>query len=58
MSIIYQMVLPKELRSLVMSELHDRMGHMGMERTLDLVRSRFYWPRMSSEVEHNVRTCH
>lgn len=56
-SITYQMVLPEEFRSFVMSELHDQMGHMGMERTLDLVRSRCYWPRMSSEVEHKVRTC-
>lgn len=55
--ITYQLVLPEELRSLVMSQLHDQMGHMGIERTLDLVRSRFYWPRMSSEVEHKVKTC-
>ncbi len=23
--------------------LHEGMGHMGLERTLDLVRSRLYW---------------
>lgn len=40
-----------------MSSLHDQMGHMGMERTLDLVRSRFYWPRMGAEVEQKVKTC-
>lgn len=56
-SITYQLVLPEELRSTVMSSLHDNMGHMGMERTLDLVRSRFYWPKMAAEVEQKVRTC-
>ncbi len=33
------------------------MGHMGMERTLFLVCSRFYCPRMRAEVEQKVKTC-
>lgn len=53
----YQLVLPEALRSLVLKSLHDDMGHMGTERTLDLVRKRFYWPKMSAEVETKVRTC-
>ncbi|KAI5087043.1 hypothetical protein C0J45_24413, partial [Silurus meridionalis] len=42
---------------LVLKSLHDDMGHMGVERTLDLVRKRFYWPKMSAEVETKVKTC-
>ena len=30
---------------------------MGIERTIELVRSRFYWPRMAADVEHKVKTC-
>lgn len=33
------------------------MGHMGIERTLDLARTRFYWPRMAADVEHKIKTC-
>lgn len=33
------------------------MGHMGRDRTLDLVRARFYWPRMTSDIEKKVKTC-
>lgn len=33
------------------------MGHMGVERTLDLVRSRFFWPRMAADVEKKIKTC-
>lgn len=40
-----------------MKELHDEMGHLGIERTLDLVRSRFFWPKMSLAVEQKVKTC-
>ncbi|XP_013855935.1 uncharacterized protein LOC106511737, partial [Austrofundulus limnaeus] len=53
----YQLVLPEALRCVVLKSLHDDMGHMGIERTLDLVRKRFYWPKMSTEVENKVRTC-
>ena len=30
------------------------MGHPGVDRTLDLIRERFYWPRMQEEVEHFI----
>lgn len=53
----YQLVLPEELREMVLTNLHDNMGHMGRDRTLDLVRTRFYWPRMAADVENEVKTC-
>lgn len=53
----YQLVLPAELHDTVLTSLHDHMGHMGVDRTLDLVRTRFYWPRMIVDVERKVRTC-
>ncbi|KAM3849152.1 obscurin-like [Diretmus argenteus] len=53
----YQLVLPAELRDTVLTSLHDHMGHMRLDRTMDLVRTRFYWPRMVVDVERKVRTC-
>ncbi|XP_016522689.1 uncharacterized protein LOC107835044 [Poecilia formosa] len=52
-----QLVLPEEYRAVVLHQLHNQMGHMGIDRTLDLVRSRFYWPRMFIDVVNKVRTC-
>ncbi|XP_072767936.1 uncharacterized protein [Nerophis lumbriciformis] len=54
---IYQLILPESLRVTVLKCLHDDMGHMGIDRTIDLVRTRFYWPRMAADVEHKVKTC-
>ncbi len=54
---IFQLVLPEVVRPLVLQKLHDDMGHLGIERTLDLVRSRFYWARISLEVERKIKTC-
>lgn len=38
--------------------MHDDVGHQGRDRTLSLVRSRFFWPGLESDVEHKVRNCH
>ncbi len=40
-----------------MRSLHDGMWHLGVERTLDLVRSRFYWPKIGADVEQNFKEC-
>lgn len=56
-SVSFQLVLPEELRLMVLTNLHDEMGHMGVERTLDLVRTRFFWPRMAADVETKIKTC-
>lgn len=52
-----QFVLPTALRPVVLQNLHDDMGHLGIERTLDLVRYRFYWPKMAVDVEKKVKSC-
>ncbi len=44
--VTHQLVLPRQLRDIVLESLHNDMGHLGIERTLDLVRARFYWPKM------------
>lgn len=53
----YQMVLPAEFREEVLRSLHDDMGHLGVERTTDLVRSRFFWPKMAQTVEQYIKNC-
>lgn len=53
----HQLVLPSKFRELALESLHDSVGHMGMDRTLDLVRTRFYWPRMFMDVERKIHTC-
>ncbi|KAJ0064622.1 hypothetical protein NL108_011375 [Boleophthalmus pectinirostris] len=52
-----QLVLPEILRQMVLKSLHDDMGHLGMDRTLDLARTRFFWPKMALDVEHKIKTC-
>lgn len=39
----------------MLHSLHDEMGHLGAERTLEPTRSRFYWPKMSFDVESKIK---
>ena len=53
-----QLVLPEQYKATVMKQLHDEMGHQGIDRTTSLIRERFFWPYMQKEIEHYVtRTC-
>ncbi|XP_035862265.1 uncharacterized protein LOC118496109 [Sander lucioperca] len=53
----HQLVLPTKYRKTALENLHDAVGHLGTDRTLDLVRARFYWPRMAMDVTEKIRTC-
>ena len=52
-----QLVLPSHYRVTVLKLLHDDQGHQGRDRTLSLVRQRFYWPGLEADVQHKVKTC-
>src|SRR5690606_8150880 len=47
------------LRVEVLEDQHDskHAGHYGQQKTLELVRRNFYWPKMEEMVEHYVSTC-
>lgn len=55
--LFFQLVLPQSYRDLALEGLHDTVGHMGVDRTSDLVRARFYWPRMLTDINTKVQTC-
>ena len=54
---VNQLVLPEIYRDIAPVGLHDEAGHQGRDRTLSLVKSRFYWPGMDGDVEKKVRNC-
>ena len=53
----FQFVLPKTYWQQALEACHDNMGHLGIERTTSLLRDRFYWPSMTEDIEHHVKTC-
>lgn len=53
----FQLVLPTKFREVVLKAMHDDLGHLGVERLTELLRSRFYWPKMSLDVQEYIKNC-
>ena len=47
-----QLVLPTIHRKFVLKQLHSEMGHIACVKVVNLLRPRFYWPKMQSEVKN------
>ena len=54
---VHQIVLPAHCRSQAMKGLHDDVGHPGTDRTLSLLKERFYWPLMEKDVREKINSC-
>ena len=52
-----QLVVPTKYRAEVLTGLHNDVGHPGKDRTVTLLRERFFWPGMAAEAEKWVDTC-
>ena len=52
-----QLVLPSYYRAKLLKHSHNDQGHQGRDRTLSLVRQRFYWPGLEADAQHKVKTC-
>ena len=53
----HQLVLPQRYHRKVLTALHDHMGQQGIDRTLDLLRERVYWPSMAKDAQNWVTNC-
>ena len=48
-------MLPKLYHEIVFQELHVKLGHVGVEKVFGLAQQRFYWPKMSMDIEQFVQ---
>ena len=50
---------PGEVRKAVLLAMHDDKlaGHLGLKKTLQRMRQRYYWPKMQRSVERYVASC-
>ena len=53
----HQLVLPQRYHKKVLQSLHNNLGHQGIDRTLDLLRERVYWPTMTQDANLWVDQC-
>eukprot|EP00731_Ephydatia_muelleri_P035934 Em0180g1a len=50
-----QTVIPKSLRALVFELLHSKSGHLGVHKTLEKVKERFFWPGYEQDIREAVK---
>ncbi|CAM1312561.1 Uncharacterised protein r2_g2301 [Pycnogonum litorale] len=49
--------VPQEYVKEILKKCHDEQGHLGIDRTLDLIRRRFYWPKLRDDVKNWIKRC-
>ena len=54
---VQQLVLQEPYRHNALTGLHDNMGHLGVDQTLDLAQDCFFWPKMDNDVQKWVASC-
>ena len=52
-----QLVVPASFVEKILHQLHDESGHLGIQRTKEKVKERFYWPGYEADIEHWVHDC-
>ena len=54
------LIVPKKNRNQIIENFHDHItaGHLGITRTYNRLKARYFWPSMLKNVEQFVRTCH
>ena len=56
----YKVVLPYSLRESMMKTYHDNPyigAHLGVKRTFEKLKRRFYWPKMEKDITDYVKSC-
>ena len=54
-----QLVLPKSYHNDILFWAHDHPigGHFGLEKTLDKIKKRYYWPHQYTDVSNWIKNC-
>ena len=53
----YQILVSTSTKHIVLTVMHDGMGHRGRDRTAYLVKTRFFWLSMDTDIAEKVRQC-
>ena len=54
---LLQLVLPTAYREVALKGCHNEVGHLGLERMLDLMHDRFFWPHMAAQAKEHIGKC-
>ena len=56
-SVCTQLVVPKGHVKIILENLHNESGHLGVQRTTEKVKERFYWTGYEMDIQNWVQEC-
>jgi len=51
-------ILDHKKRLAILTQAHENLGHKGEQAVFDLIRLRFFWPHLRTDVHHHIASCH
>lgn len=54
---VLRLFVPMHYRSGVIKQYHDDNGHLGIDKTFDAIRQKYYWPNLYKELYDYVGKC-
>jgi transposase InsO family protein len=54
---VWKLLIPADSRTEIMQKAHDECGHLGVFKTTNRIRQRYYWPRLQEDVQAYIRKC-
>ena len=52
-----RLYIPGQLRENVVVQYHDQNGHMGIDKTFEAIKQKYYWPNLYKELYDYVSKC-
>lgn len=52
-----RLFVPGHLRQAVVKQYHDDNGHMGVQKTYDSIRRKYFWPNLFQDLNEYVSSC-
>jgi hypothetical protein len=53
----YVLIVPEQKRASLIMTTHCSLGHIGISKTLSILKDSYYWPNMAAEVRIRLNTC-
>ena len=41
----------------IIKQFHDEFGHMGIQKCYELIRTRYFWPKMEKTISEHIGSC-
>lgn len=52
-----RLYIPEHLRDRVVKQYHDDNGHMGIDKTFDAIRQKYFWPNLYKNLYEYISSC-